>query len=249
MVRQAQSNTPAREPQSPARCGFRPEFLDFRRGIHVGNLEENQRITRILKRAIEERYRQEFVTERYGRGVYWRWIGFLARANRAAKPLSSGVSFGCSKFFLSVEPQEALFKCGLQIERGFLKAPRGSREWQLQSDWDWNRLLGALTPDGALDKQLRRLLVDGFRVFAGSWGGGGATIDRDGYPGAAGLKRVLVRAPANEWAGLQVYYAMTEAEVKASSGRDLVDSMLAIFDEVAPILNICSDIGVAMQQI
>ena len=66
--------------------GFRPEYLDFRRGIHVGNLEDNERITRILKLGLESRYRQPFVTERWGRGVYWQWIGFLARANREAKP-------------------------------------------------------------------------------------------------------------------------------------------------------------------
>ena len=34
------------------RIGFRPEYLDFDRGIHVGNLEEHERITRILKLAL-----------------------------------------------------------------------------------------------------------------------------------------------------------------------------------------------------
>ena len=56
--------------------GFLPEYLDFKRGIRVGNLEDNQRITRILKLAIEDMYQESFVTERYGRGVYWQWIGF-----------------------------------------------------------------------------------------------------------------------------------------------------------------------------
>jgi hypothetical protein len=242
MARKTKDTTAAREPMAPARVGFRPEYLDFRRGIHVGNLEENQRITRILKLAIEARYGQEFVTERYGRGVYWRWIGFLARANRAAKPISSGVSFGCAKLFLSVDPDEALFKCGLQVERGFLKAPRGSGEWQLKPDWDWNRMLAALKPSGPLDKELRRLLGDGFRIFAGSWGSAGAEYAQADYPGALKLKAALQSAPANEWAGLQLYYPMTEAEVTASTGADLVDSMLAVFDEVTPILNICSDI-------
>jgi hypothetical protein len=39
-------------PLPTAAIGFSPEFLDFRRGIHVGNLEENERITRILKLAL-----------------------------------------------------------------------------------------------------------------------------------------------------------------------------------------------------
>jgi hypothetical protein len=101
--------------------GFRPDLLDFKRGIHVGNLEENERITRILKLALEARYGQPFVTERWGRGVYWRWIGFLARANREAKPISSKVSFGCAKYFISLDPEESTFKCGMQVERGYLK--------------------------------------------------------------------------------------------------------------------------------
>ncbi|HUU13363.1 MAG TPA: hypothetical protein VM182_06600, partial [Terriglobia bacterium] len=129
--------SPISLPIPTAAIGFRPEFLDFRRGIHVGNLEDNERITRILKLALEARYRQPFVTERWGRGVFWQWIGYLPRANRSAKPLSSHVSFGCSKFFLTVDTDDKLFKCGLQIERGYLKAPREFRECQLRSDWDW----------------------------------------------------------------------------------------------------------------
>ena len=42
--------------------GFRPEFLDFKRGIRVGNLEDNERITRLLKLELEYRYQQDFVT-------------------------------------------------------------------------------------------------------------------------------------------------------------------------------------------
>lgn len=233
---------------APARTGFRPEFLDFRRGIHVGNLDENQRITRILKLAVEARYGEPFVTERYGRGVYWRWIGLVARANRAAKPLSSSVSFGCAKLFISVEPEEALFKCGLQVERGFLKAPRGSGEWRLRPDWDWNRLVAALRAADPLDRELQRLLADGFRIFAGSWGGGGAEFTKDDYPGARRLRAVLERAPAGQWAGFQLFYPMTEDEVRATSGADLVDAMLAVFDEVLPILNICSDLPLRLRR-
>src|SRR3974377_553711 len=86
-----------------AAIAFRPEFLDFKRGIRVGNLKDNERITRLLKMELEHRYQQEFVTERWGRGVYWMWIGYLPRANRAAMPISGSVSFGCSKFFIMVD--------------------------------------------------------------------------------------------------------------------------------------------------
>lgn len=222
-----------------ARVGFRPEFLDFRRGIHVGNLEENERITRILKLALEARYGQPFITERWGRGVYWRWIGFLARANREAKPVSSRVSFGCAKYFISIDPEEGLFKCGLQVERGYLKAPRGYRDWQMQADWDWNRLMRALRPGSFLAKELGRLAGEGFHIYPPILTAKGEPVSR---PSVTRLKRLLLAAPAGEWAGFQLYYPMTEGEVQIASGADLVDSMLAVFDEVTAVLNLCMQI-------
>ena len=148
---------------SPQHTRFRPEFLDFRRGIRVGNLNDDERITRILKVALEARYRQPFVTERWGRGVYWQWIGYLAKANRTAKPLSSKVSFGCAKFFLMIDTDDQRFKCGLQVERGLLKAPPGQERFELRDDWDWHRLLQALKPKGAMERELKRLVMrEGF---------------------------------------------------------------------------------------
>ena len=44
-----------------ALAGFRPEFLDFRRGIHAGNLEEDERTARIRKLALEARYGRPFI--------------------------------------------------------------------------------------------------------------------------------------------------------------------------------------------
>jgi hypothetical protein len=229
-------------PVPSAAIAFRPEYLDFRRGIHVGNLEENERITRILKLALESRYRQSFVTERWGRGVYWQWIGYLPRANREHMPFSSHVSFGCSKFFLTVDTDEKLFKCGMQVERGYLKAPRGYSEWQLQRDWDWNRLLSSLQPRSPMERELRRLVLrEGFLLQGGSWESGPACSSAN-FPSMQKLRQVLRAAPAAEWVGFQVYYAMSEDEVRASSGPDLVDSMLAIFREVTPVMNLCMHI-------
>ena len=139
------------------------------RGIRVGNLEPHERITRILKSGLEARYQQEFVTERWGRGVFWQWIGFLTRANRSAKPKSSHVSFGCSKFFIMVDTDGRRFECGLQIERGYVRAPREMRECQLRSDWDWQRLVAGLTPRALLMRELKRLTDDEFEIQAGSW--------------------------------------------------------------------------------
>jgi hypothetical protein len=220
--------------------GFRPEFLDFRRGIRVGNLEDNERITRILKLALEGRYGEPFVTERWGRGVHWRWIGYLTRSNRAAKPFSSNVSFGCSKFFLMIDTEEALFKCGMQVERGYLRAPRDYTECRLRNDWDWYRLTSALKPNGPLDRELRRLLLrEDFRLHCGTWQTESCDYSKENFPSMAALRRTLARAPGNHWAGFQVYYAMTETDVRSSTGLDLVESVLAVFDEVTPLMNLC----------
>jgi hypothetical protein len=223
--------------------GFRPEFLDFRRGIRVGNLEDNQRITRLLKLALEARYQQGFVTERWGRGVFWQWIAFLPRANREAKPLSSHVSFGCAKFFISVETDEKLFKCGLQIERGYVKAPRSFRECQLRSDWDWHRLLKSLRPGSPVERELRRLILrEGFGLHAGSWETEIAQFSKENFPGVGKLRRLLAAAPQNHWAGFQLFYPMSEAEVRSATGLDLVESMLAVFHEVTPLMNLTMQI-------
>lgn len=226
-----------------AAIGFRPEFLDFRRGIRVGNLEDHERITRILKLALEGRYGQPFVTERWGRGVYWQWIGYLPRANRAAKPLSSHVSFGCAKFFLSVDTDEELFKCGMQVERGYVKAPRDYPECRLRSDWDWQRLLAGLKPRSPLERELKRLVLrEGFVLRGGSWELEPVFYSKANLPSMPQLRKRLQAAPKAHWAGLQVYYPMNEQDVKTSTGVDLVDSMMAVFREVTPAMNLCMQI-------
>lgn len=220
-----------------------PEYLDFSKGIRVGNLEDNQRITRILKLALEARYRQPFVTERYGRGVYWKWIGFLPRANREAKPISSAVSFGCSKFFLTIDTERRLFKCGFSVERGFEQVPPDFPKAELKPDWDWHRLLAALMPGSAMARELKRLVVrEGFIIEVGSGWDDIGYFDKNTFPDMLELKRLLRSAPPDDWAGFQVYYPMREDEVQNSSGVDLVESMMAIFGEATPAMNLCMQI-------
>lgn len=218
---------------------FRPEYLDFRRGIHVGNLDDNGRITRILKLELEDRYGESFVTERYGRGVYWQWIGYLPRANRTAKPLSSNVSFGCSKFFLMVDTEEKLFKCGLQVERGYVQAGRNRRDFELRSDWDWHRLVKSLRPKSPMEAQLNRLLRrEGFCLQVGTWSDP-ARFSRVSWPGTTRIRKLLTTITPGEWASFQLYYPMREDEVRGANGVDLVEAMLAVFHEVTPAMNLC----------
>jgi len=230
------------QPFSRSAIAFRPEYLDFQRGIRVGNLDDNQRITRILKLALEARYQESFVTERYGRGVYWQWIGFLPRANRSAKPISSKVSFGCSKFYLTVDTDEQCFKCGFSVERGMIKPPPDYPKIGLKKDWDWHRLLAALNAKSPMARELKRLVSrEGFIIEAGNWNERHA-FDKNNFPGVAKIKRALNKAAAEDWAGFQLHYPMSEEEVRSSTGVDLIESMMAVFEEVTPAMNLCMQI-------
>jgi len=218
---------------------FQNEFLDFQKGIRVGNLEDNQRITRILKLALEARYQEEFVTERFGRGIYWQWIGFVSRANRNSKPISSKISFGCSKFFLTIDQEEQLFKCGFSVERGMITPQPDFPQTQLQPDWDWHRLLDGLTKGSLLEKELKRLVTrEDFSIEAGNWDDR-FTVSHGKFPGAEDLKKILVAAPPDAWTVFQAYYPMREKDIRASTGADLVDAMMAIFRETTPAMNLC----------
>ncbi len=231
-------------------CAFRPEFLDFQRGIHVGSLNDHERITRILKLALEARYGQPFVTERWGRGVYWQWIGYLPRANRLAKPVSSDVSFGCSKFFLGVDTDKRTVQFGLQIERGYKKAPPEYRQFELRPDWDWHRLLVALRPRSPMARELERLVCrEGFLLHAGSWEEEPVLFSSANYPSPLRLRRALEAAPKNRWAGFQIFYRMSERDVQRATGLDLVESMLAVYSEVVPAMNLCMQIELADQHL
>ena len=242
------AGAPVGSPLPTAAIGFRPEFLDFRRGIRVGNLEDHERITRVLKLALEARHGQPFVTERWGRGVYWRWIGYLPRANREAKPVSHHVSFGCSKFFISVDTDDRVFQCGMQVERGYLKAPRDYPQCRLRNDWDWHRLLEALKPNSPMERELRRLVLrEGFMLFAGGWDVEPATFSKANFPSMVKLRKALLAAPGTHWAGFQLYYPMREEEVSGSTGVDLVEAMLAVFKEVTPAMNLSMQIQLQEQ--
>ena len=234
--------TNAMQPIPRASIGFQPDYLDFQKGIRVGNLNDNQRITRILKISLEARYQEQFVTERFGRGVYWQWIGFLPRANRSAKPVSSKVSFGCSKFYVTIDTEERLFKCGFSVERGMIRPPADFPKIQLKEDWDWHRLIKSLKPGGAMERELKRLISrEGFRVDAGNWENR-KVVTRNRFPGMISLRKALESALEAEWAGFSVYYPMSEKDVRSSSGLDLIESMMAVFEELTPAMNLCMQI-------
>jgi hypothetical protein len=154
----------------PTGEAFRSEWIDFERRIRVGNIELHKRITQILKFYLEQRYHTPFVTDRWGRGVYWQWICCLPRVNREDKPQPHDVNFGCAKLFISADTDTKVFKSGLQIERGHAQGPEPHPGCLLKDDWDWHRLIRQCTAGTALDKELHRLLSrEGFVAEVGNF--------------------------------------------------------------------------------
>ena len=215
--------------------GFESSFLDFERGIRVGHLEPHQRITQILKRNLQRRFKQDFVVDRFGRGVYWQWICFLPRANRSVKPISNRRNFASSKFFIMVDRAQQLFKTGLQVERGFLEPPPQWESCRLADDWDWNQLIARL--EGPLYQRIRRFCrTERFHIFAGSWDSP-HEYSPGQFPSRGQLVEALVGIAPGEWSAFQLYYPMKKEEVERTPGDEMVEAIMAIFCELTPIMN------------
>lgn len=226
----------------PTGEAFRPEWIDFERGIRVGNLEPHERITQILKYRLERRYGTPFVTDRWGRGVFWQWICWLPKANRLAKPLSRGYTFGCAKLFIGLDRGARVFQSGLQVERGYLAALSPYPGNVLQDDWDWHRLMGQCRRGSALEAELERLLGrEGFVAELGDFEHN-LVLDKASFTSAARLRSAAARQPPDRWVGFQLYYPMPEREVRGSTGYELVTAIDAVFAEVAPALNLCQQV-------
>jgi len=235
----AKSEQPNELPTGEA---FRPEWIDFERGIRVGNLEPHERITQILKYHLESRYRTPFITDRWGRGVYWQWICWLPRANREAKPISHGVNFGCAKLFISADGERRIFKSGLTIERGYASGPEVSKPWGTQPDFDWHRLIKQCRRGTVFDRELHRLVhSEGFVAAAVREQASGGLIERS-FTGTNELRQALQRCSPERWAGFQLYYPMPERELRACTGYELVQAITAVFRALVPAMNCCMDV-------
>jgi hypothetical protein len=227
---------------APTGEAFRPEWIDFAQGIRVGNLEPHERITQILKHHLESRYGMPFVTDRWGRGVYWQWICWLPRANREAKPQSNKVNFGCAKLFIAADRAKQVFQSGLQIERGYATGPTPFPGCLLAADWDWNRLMKGCARGTALDREMRRLLVrEGFVAEVGDWENN-AVFNARNFKSAAQVRIAAKQFSPRRWAGFQLYYPMPKEEVEGCTGYELVKAVCAVFDAVTPAMNACMQV-------
>jgi hypothetical protein len=223
----------------PTGEAFRPAWIDFEKGIRVGNLEPHERITRILKYHLEEDYDTGFVTDRWGRGVYWQWICWVPRADRDAKPISSGINFGCAKFFISQDREQRIFQSGMSVERGWAAGKPPFAGIRMRSDWDWNRLMKHCVKGSPLDDELRRLACrEGFTISV-TGAKGTARFTEANFRDARQVRAAAEKAPPRDWAGFSLYYPMPEAELMACSGYELVQAIRGVFSEVTPAMNQC----------
>ena len=217
-------------------AAFRTEYIHFERGIQVGHLDPSERITRILKGRLEEKHGVRMLCDRYGRGVYWQWICWVPEPNRKAKPLSSKYNFGSTKFFIAVEKDDRIFQAGMQIERAPKKPDPDDWPLRVEKDWDWHVLLRALR-GGKLPRLIAALLKEGFRVRAGAFSNL-VEYTRKNWDSRKCLRRAG-GFPANEWGGFQLFWPMTEEEVSATPGPEMVEAIVAVFDEIAPLMQLC----------
>jgi len=227
----------------PTGEAFRGEWIDFERGIRVGNIEPHERITQILKFFLEQRYQTAFVTDRWGRGVYWQWICWIPRANREAKPISNKVNFGCAKLFISADTDTKVFQSGLQIERGYAQGPEPYPGCLLKDDWDWHRLIKQSATGSELDGELQRLVKrEGFVVEVGDWETN-TVFAKKNFISARQIREAARKYPKRDkWAGFQLYYSMPEREVRASGGYELVKAIGGAVAGVVPAMNCCMQV-------
>lgn len=217
------------------RGGFRSEFLDFDRGIRVGHLEPSERITQLLKARLAERHGCRMLCDRWGRGVYWQWICWVPEPNRRAKPSSSGHNFASAKFFVAIDREGRTFQSGLQIERAPVRPPEDDWGIRVEKDWDWHVFRRALRGE-RLPRLIASLLREGFRVRVGPFESL-TEFDRRAWDPAACLRRTRFSPP--EWGGFQLFWPMSEREVRDSAGEDIVDAVEAVFEAVAPAMQLC----------
>ena len=218
------------------RAAFRAEFLDFDRGIRVGHLQPEERITQLIKARLSARHGVKMLCDRWGRGVYWQWICWVPEPNKAAKPLSAAHNFASAKFFTAIDRETRILQSGMQIERAPITPPPDDWPIALAKDWDWHIFLTALRGP-VLPRLLNRLLADGFRVRAGPFAALTEYGRRDRC--VPRLRTALKRFAPGEWGGIQLYWPTPEAEVKSTPGPELIDAIMAVFEQVAPVMNLC----------
>jgi hypothetical protein len=123
----------------------------------------------------------------------------------------------------------------MQVERG-PKHPNETWPLTVEHDWDWHVLLKALS-EAALPRHLHRLLREGFRLRVGAYAS--PTEYEHNTWDLTACRRTAQRFHANAWGGFQLFWPMSEQEVQATPGPELIEAIMAVFAEVTPVMNVC----------
>src|SRR5208283_4045292 len=90
-----------------------------------------------------------------------------------------------------------------------------------------------------LDDELHRLVrKEGFTIAIGHWETR-IRFRKANFRSARQLRDALRGCSQRQWAGFQLYYPMPEREVRACTGRDLMNAITAAFAAVVPSMNCC----------
>lgn len=154
--------------------------------------------------------------------------------------MSNNVNFGCAKFFISADREMKAFHSGLQVERGALRED-SEIPGTLQEDWDWHRLMKQCQPGTVMDGEMARLVRrEGFtaRLI------GGLTRDfpADAWESSRQVRQSARRAPPDQWEGFQLFYRMSEKEVRSCNGLELIRAIMGVFAEVTECMNQCMQV-------
>lgn len=218
---------------------FKNEFIDFKHGIRVGHLEKEQRITQILKEQLLKIFKEDFIIDHWGRGIFWPYIWFCPRANLKAKKFEGSGQFPSAKYFIGVDSERSLFLSGFYVESGYEKAeePR----YQRNEDWDWNHFINRLKNEPSFQKELERLIVkEGFELAIG-FEENLNVFNRKNFQGLQPIRDEIERRLREDWVVVQVYYPLSGKELKSMKGDDIVQSIIGIWIELVQLLNGCLD--------
>ncbi|XHR26735.1 MAG: hypothetical protein ACFUZC_12330 [Chthoniobacteraceae bacterium] len=82
---------------------------------------------------------------------------------------------------------------------------------------------------------------EGFVAAAASEQARGGLIERS-FTDTNELRRALQRCSPERWAGFQLYYPMPERKLRACTGYELVQAIVAVFMQLIPAMNCCMDV-------
>ncbi|MDP3981306.1 MAG: hypothetical protein Q8Q33_07840, partial [Chlamydiota bacterium] len=191
-------------------CAFQPSFIDFKKGIRVGHLDENARLSRILKNALHEIFGEVFLVDRWGRGVYWEYIWFTPQRSWKKKNIKGRGHFESAKFFVGLDSKLKEFRAGIHIESGYTRSVEEPR-YQRNDQWDWNRMMKTLKGNTHLHAILKQLInEEQFRLQIGF------SEDRsiyDCWDGPKNILKEIQKRLCENWVVVQFFHAYSKQDL------------------------------------